>query len=109
MNRYLALNLCLAALVLPISAWITRGNNAAQDRWLAARVSFLLMCVVFPWDFFSIKLSLWTYANDVGPRIFGVVPLNDSLLTLLCSFFTASIFVVANRRMGDRRESGGDR
>ena len=96
MSTYTLLNIVLALLVIPSSMWLTMRPNAWWMRFMAARISTLMTCIVYPWDFVAIRLGLWTYGASIGPTLFGV-PLNDLLLTWLCSYLTTSVLLVVER------------
>jgi lycopene cyclase domain-containing protein len=102
MSTYTILNIGLALIALPASIWITVGQDSWAIRRLAARISTLMMCIVYPWDFVAIHLQLWTYGDSIGPRLFEV-PLNDLLLTWLCSYLTCSVLLVVERREAGRQ------
>ncbi len=100
-STYTLLNIALALLVIPSSMWITMRSDAWGMRLLAARISTLMMCIVYPWDFVAIHLGLWTYGASIGPTLFDV-PLNDLLLTWLCSYLTTSVLLVVERSEAGR-------
>jgi lycopene cyclase domain-containing protein len=101
MSTYTILNIVLALVVIPVSTRLTIGLGSWRIRLLAVRISTLMMCIVYPWDFVAIHLKLWTYGNSIGPRLFEV-PLNDLLLTWLCSYLTTSVLLVVERSESSR-------
>jgi hypothetical protein len=101
-DSYSILNCGLALLVIPSVFWITAGPERWHDRALAIRISTLMTCIVYPWDFVSIQLGLWEYGDDVGPILFAV-PVNDLVLTWLCSLLTTSALVTIDRGKSGRK------
>jgi lycopene cyclase domain-containing protein len=100
-DRYSILNCGLALIVIPFALWLTSGPAKWKKRVLAVRVSTLMACIVYPWDFVSIQLGLWEYGDYVGVRLFGV-PINDLVLTWLCSLLTTSALAALEWREGGR-------
>ena len=90
MRPYDVYNLVFAAFVLPISYWLVGSKSRARNLVLSARVALLLTVIYYPWDFFAIRLGVWTYPTDPGVRIYQV-PLNDLVFIWLCSFLTCCV------------------
>ena len=97
MTRYTAYNLILGVIVLVFSAWLL-GPGPARRRGVgaAARVALLLTLMGYPWDFFAIRLGVWSYPQDPGPRLFDV-PVNDLVFMWLCTYLTCSVLIAARR------------
>src|SRR4029077_799967 len=103
--RYTAYNLAFAAIVLPLSYWL---SGPAHRRWrslsLSARIGALLTLVGYPWDFFAIQLGVWAYPSDPGWRLHSV-PLNDVVFMWLCTHLACCVLLAST----DRRQPPDDR
>lgn len=97
MTAYSLYILALAALILPASYWIAGRRNRKRNLLVSARVSLLLTVLLYPWDFFAIRLGAWTYPNFNGVTIFGV-PLNDSFFIWLCSYLACVVLTRVDKR-----------
>src|SRR5260370_40242312 len=97
MAAYSFYNLGFSVLVLLASYWVAAPDNRKRHLLLAARIALLITVLLYPWDFFAIRLGVWTYPKDPGLRIYGV-PLNDSFFIWLCSFLAAVILIRVDRR-----------
>ncbi len=100
MTTYTAYNLILAALILPFSYWFAGRGDRRRNLLLSARIALILTVLLYPWDFFAIRLGSWTYPDFDGWQIYGV-PLNDSLFIWLCSYLTCVVLI----RLDNRRPS----
>jgi lycopene cyclase domain-containing protein len=108
MTIYTAYNLILAALILPFSYWLAGRDGRRRNLLLSARIALLLTVLLYPWDFFAIRLGSWTYPNFDGWRIYGV-PLNDSPFIWLCSYLTCVVLIrLDNRRAPNHGNSVGE-
>ena len=103
MTTYTKYNLALAAFILALSYLVAGRGNRRRILVLSARIALLLTLLLYPWDFFAVRLGAWTYPNYDGWRIYGV-PLNDSLFIWICSYLTCVVLMAV-----DRRRSGGQR
>jgi lycopene cyclase domain-containing protein len=100
-TTYTLYNLALAVFILAVSYLVAGRANRRRNLVLSARIALLLTLLLYPWDFFAIRLGAWTYPNYDGWRIYGV-PINDSLFIWLCSYLTCVVLIAV-----DRRRSGG--
>jgi lycopene cyclase domain-containing protein len=89
---YTLYNLALAVIILPVSYFVATRNNKTRSLLLSARAAWLLTVLLYPWDFFAIRLGVWDYPKYPGLRIYGV-PLNDSFFIWLCSFFACVLLI----------------
>lgn len=92
---YTFYNLLLAIVILTFGYWITRRQRGGL--FLAARVALLITLLLYPWDFFAVRLGVWVYPTDPGLTIYGV-PLNDSVFIWLCSFLASVVLLEVDRR-----------
>jgi lycopene cyclase domain-containing protein len=97
MTNYTWYNLAFAAFTLPASYWLAGPNRRWPRILVAARIGLLITVVLYPWDFFAIRLGAWTYPNFTGLRVYGV-PLNDSLFIWLCSYLSCLVLIRVDRR-----------
>jgi lycopene cyclase domain-containing protein len=97
MTKYTWYNLIFAAFTLPVSYWLAGPNNRRDRILVAARIGLLITVLLYPWDFFAIRLGAWTYPNFIGLRVYGV-PLNDSLFIWLCSYLSCLVLIRVDRR-----------
>ncbi len=99
MASYSLYNLCVAVLIATLCYTIA-WRNRKSIFFLSARIGLLITVLLYPWDFFAVRLGVWTYPKDPGMRIYGV-PLNDSLFIWLCSFL-ACVILLATDDWGSR-------
>lgn len=92
---YTFYNLLLAIIILTVAYWIT--GRKRRVLFLAARVALLITLLLYPWDFFAVRLGVWVYPKDPGLTIYGV-PFNDSVFIWLCSFLTSVVLLEVDRR-----------
>src|SRR5260370_9670309 len=97
MAAYSFYNLGFSVLVLLASYWVAAPDNRKRHLLLAARIALLITVLLYPWDFFAIRLGVWTYPKDPRLRIYGV-PLNDSFFIWLSSFLAARFLILGERR-----------
>lgn len=97
MTTYTLYILGFAAFALPISYWIAGRTDRRRNVLLSARIGLLLTVLIYPWDFFAIRLGAWTYPNFTGLTVFGV-PLNDSFFIWLCSYLACVVLIRVDRR-----------
>lgn len=97
MTKYTWYNLILTAFTLPVSYWLAGANNRRHRILVAARIGLLITVLLYPWDFFAIRLGAWTYPDFTGLRVYGV-PLNDSLFIWLCSYLSCLVLIRVDRR-----------
>jgi len=102
MARYTFYNLGLAMLVLPVCYWIASQGNRKRSLLVSARVALLVTLLLFPWDFFAIRLGVWTYPLYDGVRVYGV-PINDSIFIWLCSFLACVVLITFDARHSERK------
>jgi lycopene cyclase domain-containing protein len=95
--RYYLYNLLFAAFVLPISYWLVGSELRRRQLRVSARIALLLTVLYYPWDFFAIRMGVWTYPYEPGLRIYQV-PFNDLVFIWLCSFLTCCVLFAAQRR-----------
>jgi lycopene cyclase domain-containing protein len=95
MATYTFYNLLLGIVILT-AAYLIAGRNR-RILFLAARVALLITLLLYPWDFFAVRLGVWVYPKDPGVMIYGV-PLNDSIFIWLCSFLTSVGLLEVDRR-----------
>jgi lycopene cyclase domain-containing protein len=108
MTTYTAYNLILAALILPFSYWLAGRADRRRNLLLSARIALILTVLIYPWDFFAIRLGSWTYPDFDGLKIYGV-PLDDSLFIWLCSYLSCVVLIrFDNRRAPDHGNSVGN-
>jgi lycopene cyclase domain-containing protein len=96
MTPYTAYNLAFAAFTLPVSYWLVGLHDRRRKLLLSARIALLLTVLYFPWDFFAIRLGVWTYPNHPGFRVHDV-PLNDLIFIWLCSYLTCAVLIAVAR------------
>jgi lycopene cyclase domain-containing protein len=107
MTTYTVYNLALAIFVLLFSYWFAGLGDRRRNLLLSARIALLLTVLIYPWDFFAIRLGAWTYPNYDGWRIYGV-PFNDSIFIWLCSYLACVVLVTLdNRRSANHGYSVG--
>ena len=97
MTTYTIYNIALALIVFPTSYWLAERRRRLHNLRIAARIALLMVCIVYPWDFFAIHMDAWTHPTDPGLRIYDV-PVNDLIFTWLCTLLAASVLLAANRR-----------
>lgn len=97
MPRYYIYNLIFSVIVIPFCYWLVGPELRRRQLALSARVAGLLTVLYYPWDFFAIRLGVWTYPTNPGFRIYGV-PGNDLVFIWLCSFLTCCVLVGGKRR-----------
>jgi lycopene cyclase domain-containing protein len=97
MTRYTLYNLVLAVLILAVSYLVAGYDDRKRNLLISARISLILTVLLYPWDFFAVRLGVWTYPNYDGLRIYGV-PFNDSIFIWLCSFLACVILITVDRR-----------
>ena len=83
---YLAFNLCLGPILIIVGFSQIRGR---EQLMVVVRTALGVTMLCFPWEFFAINLSVWSY-NDPGYCLFNV-PINDLVFIFYCSFFSTSI------------------
>ena len=116
MATYTLYNLALAVVILPVSYLVAIRNNMRRSLLLSARAAWLLTMILYPWDFFAIRLGVWTYPKYAGLRIYDV-PLNDLFFIWLCSYLACVVLTRfdlrrsqgkgnAERQQEDRGNSG---
>ena|ERR1041384_2807746 len=108
MAAYSLYNVCFAVVVLSASYWLADWHDRKQHLLIAARVALLITVLLYPWDFFAVRLGVWDYPKDPGLRIYGV-PLNDSFFIWLCSFLAAVVLFRIDRRGGARSQTHAQR
>jgi lycopene cyclase domain-containing protein len=110
MRLYYLYNLVFAGFTLAISyCLVGPPPSRRRQTLLAARIALLLTVIYYPWDFFAIRLGVWTYPKDPGLRIYQV-PLNDLIFIWLCSFLTCCVLIaVARWRRGGQGEGDSER
>lgn len=96
MTMYTWYILAFAAFTLPVSCWLAGRKERRRTLLLAARISCLQTVLLYPWDFFAIRLGAWTYPNFTGWRVYGV-PLNDSFFIWLFSFLACVVLIRFDR------------
>ena len=114
MTTYTAYNLALAAVIFTFSYWFAGRGNRRRNLLLSARIALLLTVLIYPWDFFAIRLGAWTYPNYDGWRVHGV-PFNDLIFIWLCSYLSCVVLIAVDDRHYPRegysvgKEAGGQR
>jgi lycopene cyclase domain-containing protein len=98
MRSYDTYNLLFGGFVLTVSYWLVGPKQRTRQLLLAARIALLLTVIYYPWDFFAIRLGVWTYPTDPGVKIYQV-PLNDLVFIWLCSFLTCCVLVATQSRL----------
>lgn len=96
--RYFIYNLVFAVFTIPFGYWLVGPELQGRRLLLPIRVASLLTLLYYPWDFFAIRLGVWTYPLSPGLRIYEV-PLNDLIFIWLCSFLTCCALVAGKRRL----------
>jgi lycopene cyclase domain-containing protein len=104
MRPYYLYNMVFAGFALTVSYWLVGRPLRRRQVLLSARIALLLTVIYYPWDFFAIRLGVWTYPKDPGLRIYQV-PLNDLIFIWLCSFLTCCVLIAVARW---RRSSQGE-
>lgn len=102
MTAYTAYNLALAAVILTFSYWFAGRGNRRRNLLLSARIALLLTVLMYPWDFFAIRLGAWTYPRYSGWRVHGV-PFNDLIFIWLCSFLSCVVLTTVDSRSSGSR------
>lgn len=102
MTIYTLYILGFTAFALPVSYWIAGRHNRRQKVLVSARIALLLTLLIYPWDFFAIRLGAWTYPDFGGLTVFGV-PLNDSFFIWLCSYLACIVLIRVNSRNSNDR------
>lgn len=97
MTMYTFYILGFAAFTLPVSYWIAGRTGRKRNLLISARIALLLTVLLYPWDFFAIRLGAWTYPNFKGLTVFSV-PLNDSFFIWLCTYFACVVLIRVDRR-----------
>jgi lycopene cyclase domain-containing protein len=87
---YYLYNLIFGTFVIAFSYWVVGSHERMRKLLLSARVALLLTVIYYPWDFFAIRLGVWSYPLDPGLRIYEV-PLNDLIFIWLCSYLTCCV------------------
>ena len=85
--RYYIYNVVFAVITIPLCYLLVGSELRSRRLLVSARVASLLTLLYYPWDFFAIRLGVWTYPLNPGVRIYEV-PLNDLIFIWLCSFLT---------------------
>src|ERR1043165_1879601 len=104
MTTYTWYNLAFAAIILPLSNWLVGQNRRWRNLRLAARIAGLLTLLIYPWDFFAIRLGAWTHPSFPGWRIYGV-PFNDSLFAWLFTYLARVMLLRFVRKAHRHAES----
>jgi len=99
MTTYTLYILAFTGFTLPVSYWIAGRHNRKHKLVLSARIALLLTVLIYPWDFFAIRLGAWTYPNFSGLTLYGV-PLNDAFFIWLCSYLACVVLITVD---GSRR------
>ena len=107
MNLYFAYNATLAAIVLPSAYFVLERQTRCADLLLSARIALQVTLIGYPWDFFAVRLGVWTYPRDPGIGVYGV-PVNDLLFIWLGTYFSSSLLLGLGRRQA-RRECHTER
>ena len=102
MTIYTIYILGFTVFVLPVSYLITGRYDRKRKILLSARIGFLLTLLIYPWDFFAIRLGAWTYPNFAGWTVFGV-PLNDLFFIWLCSYLACAVLIRVDSRNSNNR------
>lgn len=102
MTNYTLYILGFAAFTFPVSYWIAGPNGRKRNLLLSARIALLLTVLLYPWDFFAIRLEAWSYPNFKGLTVFGV-PLNDSFFIWLCSYLACVVIIRFDSRNANYR------
>ncbi len=95
-SAYTFYNLVLAVVILTIGYGIAGLKDRRRVMFLSARIALLITLLLYPWDFFAIRLGVWTYPKNPGLTIYGV-PFNDSLFIWLCSFLACVVLLKVDR------------
>src|SRR5260370_29032964 len=103
MTTYYLYNLVFAGFVLPVSYWLVGSKLRRRHLLLSARIALLLTVIYYPWDFFAIRLGVWTYPTNPGVKIYQV-PLNDLVFIWLCSFLTCCVLSAGRRWRGNQQQ-----
>ena len=98
MNPYDVYNVVFAVFTLPVCYWLVGFDVRRRQLMRSARIALLLTMIYYPWDFFAIRLGVWTYPSDPGLRIYQV-PLNDLIFIWLCSFLTCCVLIATRNRL----------
>lgn len=106
MTHYSVYNFAFGVFTLCVSYWLVGTRNRRRNLLIAARVALLLTVLYYPWDFFAIRLGVWTYPKHPGLRVHGV-PLNDLIFIWLCSYLTCAV-LIATDRWRSRSEGHGN-
>jgi len=93
-------NLIFAMFSLVLS-YLILGRRNTKHLLLAARVALLITVILYPWDFFAIRLGAWSYPAYPGRRLYGV-PLNDLVFIWLCSYLACVLLLRFDRRRSQR-------
>lgn len=91
MATFTLYNLIFATFSLFFS-YLILGRRNRKHLLLSARVALLITVILYPWDFFAIRLGAWSYPAYPGWRLYGV-PLNDLLFIWLCSYLTCVVLI----------------
>jgi lycopene cyclase domain-containing protein len=101
MTGYTIFNLLLAALILPAMVWLAAREGRWGDLRISTRISFMMVALAYPWDFFAIHLNVWAYPTDPGPKLYDV-PVNDLVFIWICTQLASGVLLAIVRR-----QSGG--
>ena len=102
MTRYTLYNLVLAVFVLIVSSCVAAFGDRKRNLLISARAALLITLLLYPWDFFAVRMGVWIYPNYDGLRIYGV-PFNDSVFIWLCSFLACVILITLDRRHAESK------
>ena len=97
MATYTLFNIVLASMLLPVS-WLMLPTSARRTGFrVTTRSATLITLMAYPWDFFAVQQGVWRYPEDPGLTLYDV-PLNDSALIWVCTYFSCSVFYAIARR-----------
>lgn len=97
MATYTLFNIMLATVLVPASSFTIPAPVRRVGRRIAIRSATLVTLMAYPWDFFAVRQGVWRYPEDPGLMLYGV-PLNDSALIWVCTYFSSSVFYAIARR-----------
>ncbi len=87
MIKYYYFNFCVFIIAIIASVIIVKP---LKKIFTNLRISFLMVFICYPWDFFAIKLDIWAYPQNPGLIIFQV-PLNDLWFIFSCTLITTAV------------------
>ncbi len=109
MATYTLFNITLATVLVPASFFAIPASARRAGLRLAIRSATLVTLMAYPWDFFAVQQGVWRYPENPGFILYGV-PLNDSALIWVCTYFSATVFYAIARRQyyGERHSENED-